>query len=215
MVVHCLCLCHQHSSQRSFNPIIFSILFLAFLSTKTKKKLTTEEIQRSLTEAVSLLKPPKNIIIIITIIDLFFFVLFLVFLYPKIPNRGHNKTDTMNQTSPFQQCQHVGEENQHQSTSSFQLCWELQNQKWSFQGLKCKFWTKLLANIAQAILKKTADQVGVLINGVIDHFARKVKEDGELVIVSSVERSAWHWNNNYETENNPNEVCKEENYCSA
>ena len=145
----------------------------------------------------------------------FFFALFLVFLYPKIPNRGHNKTDTMNQTSPFQQCQHVGEENQHQSTSSFQLCWELQNQKWSFQGLKCKFWTKLLANIAQAILKKTADQVGVLINGVIDHFARKVKEDGELVIVSSVERSAWDWNNNYETENNPDEVCKEENYCSA
>ena len=79
----------------------------------------------------------------------------------------------MNQTSPFQLRQHLGEENQHPSTSPFQLRRELQHQKWSFQGLKCKFLTKLLANAAQAIPTKAADQVGVLINGVVDHYARK------------------------------------------
>ena len=56
-------------------------------------------------------------------------------------------------------------------------------------GLKCKFLTNLLANAAQAIPMKAADQVGVLINGVVDHFARKVKENGVLVIIGSVERN--------------------------
>ena len=111
--------------------------------------------------------------------------------------------------------QHVGEENQHQRTSPFQLRWELQDQKWSFQGLKCKFLTNLLANAAQAIPMKAADQVGVLINGVVDHFARKVKEDGVLAIVSNVEGSARDWNNSFETEDNSSKVREEENCCSA
>ena len=121
----------------------------------------------------------------------------------------------MNQTSPFQLRQHVGEENQHQCTSSFQLRRELQDHKWSFEGLKCKFLTNLLANAAQAIPMKAADQVGVLINVVVDHFARKVKEDGVLAIVSNVEGSARDWNNSFETEDNSGEVREEENCCSA
>ena len=55
--------------------------------------------------------------------------------------------------------------------------------------MKCKFVTKLLANAAQPIPKKATDQVEVLINGVVDHFARKVKENGVLVIIGSVERN--------------------------
>ena len=46
-------------------------------------------------------------------------------------------------------------------------------------------------NATQPILKKTTDQVGVLINGAVDHFARKVKENGVLAIIGSVERNAW------------------------
>ena len=52
-------------------------------------------------------------------------------------------------------------------------------------------------NFSQTQLKPfqiKRDQLGVLINGVVDHFVRKVKEDGVLVITDSVERSARDWN---------------------
>ena len=68
-------------------------------------------------------------------------------------------------------------------------------------------------NATQALSKR--DQLGVLINGVVDHFVRKVKEDGMLVIVGSVERSARDWNSISKLEDNSDEVCEEENCCLA
>ena len=68
-------------------------------------------------------------------------------------------------------------------------------------------------NATQALSKR--DQLGVLINGVVDHFMRKVKEDGMLVIAGSVEKSARDWNNISKPEDNSDEVCEEENCCLA
>ena len=59
------------------------------------------------------------------------------------------------------------------------------------------------------------DQLGVLINGVVDHFVKKVKEDGVLVITDSVERSTRDWNIIFKLEDNFDEVCEEENCCLA
>ena len=85
--------------------------------------------------------------------------------------------------------------------------------KWTFQNSKCKFWTKLLSNAAQALSNR--DQLKVLINGVVNHFMRKVKKDDMLVIADSVKRSTQDWNNISKPEDNFDEVREEEDCCLA